>query len=81
MLEQRNGAFVLLRSFSKKISIRNQNTLMGFPLKTQHGKPKTIKDYNIFWTLENITMILTAREEVCKHAFLILGINEFFIDG
>lgn len=54
---------------------------MGFPLKTQHGKPKTIKDYNIFWTLENITMILTAREEVCKHAFLILGINEFFIDG
>lgn len=54
---------------------------MGFSLKTQHGKPKVIKGYNIFLTLENIIWILTAREEVCKHAFLILGINEFFIDG
>lgn len=54
--------------------------MIGFSLKTQHGKPKVIKGY-IFWTLENVTLILTAREEVCKHAFLILGINEFFIDG
>lgn len=25
--------------------------------------------------------LLTAREDVCRHAFLILGIKAFFMDG
>lgn len=26
-------------------------------------------------------LLLTAREAVCRHAFLILGIKAFFMDG